>query len=122
MTPEQARRLKMLVWRERLITWGPRVLAVLLAFAAYGLLQYRQREERVDPVVESHDVQGEIVQATHIAARGGIYTLKVRLSDGRVVQTATNGFLIPHRGEHAVLKEYKHKSGRSTVSLTHLDN
>jgi hypothetical protein len=121
MKPEQARRLQRLVWRERLMTWGPRVLAVLLAFIAYGVMQYREREKRVDPVVETHEVQGEIINATHLASRGGIYTLKVRLGDGRIVDTATNGFLIPHKGEHAVLNEYKHASGRSTVTLTHLD-
>ena len=117
LSQEKARQLSRLVWRERLRTALPFVLAVVLlgAGATYFFLQQIERTDRtVD--VKVHD--GKVVNVKKQGASRAAAIVVVHLDDGRDVDAFSGLRVVPAPGAHVTISEARHASGKLTYDIT----
>jgi hypothetical protein len=121
MTPEQARRLNRLIWQERLKRWGP---TVLLGAVVMGAIFYLagERIARLDPTVETHVVQGEVISTAQLYGRTGVFRVNAKLSDGHEVDATSRLPQPPYQGEQVQMRAAAHASGRTTYDIVRLLN
>ena len=118
LSDDKARRLTRLVWRDRAWRALPLVAAavVLLAGVAYFT---EASVDRIDRTVDIKVLSGTVSGIKPgPAARGHI--VFVHLGDGRDVEAFLASRLSPQAGEHVVVNEARHVSGRSTYDIVKL--
>lgn len=116
MTPEQIRQLNRMILRQRLWRWGPVVLAGIAIFGAYTWLT-AEKLARIDQVVESHQVEGEVTAAARLTGRKGGFMVHVRLPGGEEVDAYSQLVEPLHAGERVALRAISHASGRTTYDV-----
>ncbi len=111
MRPEAARKLGRAIWTQRLRTFGPTVLFLLLCVAAGGYL-FAPRADRGDPTVSVTQINGTVLEAHRVSGRAAIFIAQVRLDDGKVVTADSTlaAVLLPH--ERVILSQTQHASGK----------
>lgn len=121
MRPDMARKLGRAIWRQRLVTYGP-TFALLLFCASIGGYLFTQKLGRSDPMVETMQVDGTIMEAHRVSGRAAVFIAHVRLDDGREVDadsTLTTA-LVPK--ERVVVSQSRHASGKVSHHVMQLKN
>ncbi len=118
LSPENARRLSQLVWRDRARRWVPIILAVVVGMGALAYVTELQIG-RVDRTVDVTTHDATVLAIKNNGARGAA-VFHVHLDDGRDVDAVSTMRLTPAHGAHMVVTEAKHASGRSTFDVKRL--
>lgn len=121
MTPEQARQLERMIWKQRLKVLLPSVAAVLLVFGAFAWIT-AEKAERVDRTLKSRLVAGKVVGGARLTGRRGGFLVHVRLNDGSEVDALSALPQPPVDGEAVELRASAHASGRVTYQVVRLVN
>ncbi len=116
MKEDKIRRLNRLLWQERLKTWLPRVL-ILIIVAGGAIYLTAQRTARIDRTVESHIVAGKAMCWAKMAGRRGGFTVHVKLDGGDEIDATSLLPLPPVEGEHVEVRALSHVSGRVTYRV-----
>lgn len=118
LSDEKARRLWMLVWRERLRRWLPVVAGLVLCAAIYTYFNMHQLA-RVDQTVDVQQHDGRVTG--HKSANSPVASvLYVHLDDGRDVEVSSPFRVPPPNGAHVIVAEARHASGRVTYEVVRL--
>jgi hypothetical protein len=118
LSPENARRLTQLVWRERARRWVPVILVAITGLAALAYMTELQIG-RVDRTVDVVTHDATVLEVKNPGARGAA-VFRVHLDDGRDVDAVSTMRLTPAQGAHTVVTEAKHASGRLTFDVVRL--
>lgn len=119
MTPEQKRRLDMLIWSQRLKVLVPSVIVVLLLLGGFAWMSI-WRSNRVDRIVENHIVVGKVTGIARLAGRRSKLVIHVHLADGNDADATTYLVEPPAAGKDVELRAATHASGQVTYSLVRL--
>jgi len=115
LSEEKSRRLSRLVWRDRIKRAAPLAIAlvVILSVVAYVTeVQISHADRTVD--VKVHEATVLVVKR---AVSRGAAVVQVHLDDGRDVDALSVLRVTPHAGEHVVVNEAKHASGRLSFDV-----
>ena len=115
LSNEKARRLSLLVWRER-ARRALLALIVLLAVAGAATYMLSSQAQRADRTLEVREREGTVVSIKQGGSRGAS-TLRVHLSDGQEVDAHSASRLVLPPGSHIVIAETRHASGRLTYDV-----
>jgi hypothetical protein len=114
MSEEKSRRLKALVWQERVKRWAPIALALVVLFAGATYMLSSQLS-RADRTVEVATHTGTVTGISRSGPRSSI--AHVHLDDGRDVDALSQMSIIPPAGAHVVVSESRHASGRLSFDI-----
>ena len=118
LSDDKARRLTRLVWRDRARRALPLVVAAVVLLGAVAYFT-ELSVDRIDGTVGVQVHSGTVVGVKRgVAARGMIVV--VHLGDGRDVDAFSASRLTPQAGEHVVVNEARHVSGRYTYDIVRL--
>jgi hypothetical protein len=117
LSDDKARRLTRLVWRDRAKRALPLVLAAALLFAAVAYFT-ELSIGNIDRTIAVQQHPGTIVNVKQTSPRGSV--VLVHLGDGRDVEAFSSSRIAPHAGEHVLINEARHASGRSTYEIAKL--
>jgi hypothetical protein len=118
LSPENARRLSQLVWRDRARRWVPIILAAAVGLGGLAYVTELQ-VGRVDRTVEVTTHDATVLAVKNTGARGAA-VFHVHLDDGRDVDAVSTVRLTPAHGAHMIVTEARHASGRSTFGVQRL--
>ena len=118
LSPENARRLSRLVWRDRARRWVPIILAVVIGLGGLAYVTELQ-VGRVDRTVGMTTHEATVLEIKNNGARGAA-VFHVHLDDGRDVDAVSTVRLTPVHGAHMIVVEARHASGRSTFDVKRL--
>jgi hypothetical protein len=113
---EKARRLTVLVWRERARRWLP-VFVVVLALAGAFVFVLANQIGRADRTVDVTQRDGIVTGLKSGGNARGASILRVHLDDGRDVEAFSPFRIVPPQGSHVVIAEARHASGRLTYDV-----
>jgi hypothetical protein len=116
LSPKNARRLTVLVWRERLRRW---LLAGASVLALAGLLGalFVYRLGHVDRTVEVRDHNGVVIGPETVGIGRRASLLRVHLDDGRDVDAFDAFRVVPPHGAQVIITEERHASGHLTYKV-----
>ncbi|MGD9866945.1 MAG: hypothetical protein AB7U38_02990 [Hyphomicrobiales bacterium] len=121
MTPEQTRQLNRMIRRQRLWKWGPVFAAAIAIFGGYSWLT-AEKLARVDQVVETREMEGEVTDAARLTGRKGGFAVHVRLPGGEEVDAYSQLAEPLHAGEHVAIRSIAHASGRTTYNIVKVEH
>jgi hypothetical protein len=115
LSKENARRLTILLWRERLgrllaVIAGLVVLAGVFGFALW------QQLGRLDPTVAVQDHVGTVV-GLETGKGSAAQAVRVHLDDGRDVDATSASRIVLPNGAHVLVAEARHASGQLTYRV-----
>jgi hypothetical protein len=119
LSDDKARRLSMLVWRERARRWLPIVLVAVVLLGGFTVFLVKQMG-RADRTVDVTVHDGTVVDIKKFGAARGAAIIHVRLDDGRDVEAFSAIRVVPPTGAHVVINEARHASGKLTFDITRL--
>jgi hypothetical protein len=119
LSDDKARRLSQLVWRDRARRWLPLIGA---AIALFVMLAYvtDMAVNRVDRAVDVKVRSGTVLNLERKAAGRRTTVVRVQLEDGRDIDALSGLRLLPKAGEHVLINEVRHASGRLTYEVARL--
>lgn len=116
LSDEKARRLTLLVWRERLRCSLP-VAAGAAALAGVLLAIFVCQLGHVDGTIAVHDLNGTVLALESGGNGRPVSVLRVHLDDGREVDASAAFRILPHNGAQIVVAEAHHASGLLTYRV-----
>ena len=119
LADEKARRLSVLLWRERVRRWLPALVGVLVMAGALAFMLANQLG-RVDRTVEVQEHDGTVTSIKRGNNARGASVIRVHLDDGRDVEAVSTLRIVPPKGAHVVIAEGRHASGRLTYDVVRL--
>jgi hypothetical protein len=119
LSDEKARRLWMLVWRERLRRWLPVAVGLVLFAGVYTYFNMHQLA-RIDQTVDVQRHDGRVTGHKSAGNSPIASILYVHLDDGRDIEASSAFRVPPANGSHVVVAEARHVSGRITYDVVRL--
>jgi len=121
MRPEMARKLAQAIWRQRVTTYGPTLLLLIVCTSLGGWF-FSYRLDRADPAIAMTEVTGIVMEARRVASKTAVTIAHIRLDDGKEIDADSTlpAPLIPN--EHVVLNEMRHASGKMSYHVLKVQN
>lgn len=116
LSDDRSRALSRLVWRERLRTFLPLLVAVACGFAALTFYFNWQRS-KADPTVSYAEMHGTVVEVKRQTLRSAAI-VHVKLDDGRDVDAFSGLGTLLAPGTHVDIAASTHASGKLTYDVT----
>lgn len=116
LSHDKARRLTLLLWRDRARRWLPAAASVaLLAGLLAALFLYRLGHLDRTVAVQYHD--GTVSGLESIGIGRAVSVVRVHLDNGRDVDASGAFRVVPEHGAHVRVAEERHASGHLTYRI-----